>query len=576
MSEEVGALHYTLTIDDGKVTGQLQENAKKVEDFGNKVSNQGEKIANTMKVAGAAVAVAGVGITAYAKSATDFTVNLVKQSAQLGRQLGITTEEASRLTAAFRRMGIDAEQAQQMFGIFAKQIVASTENAGKNADAFSKLGVSTRDAAGHQKDFNDILFEVADKFKSMPNGVDKTALSMELFGRQGKDMIKVLNLGSDGIKDLEAQADKLGLTLNAKTIGNVSEFIKSQKDLKDSTDALKIAVGTATAPVLTDFNNKIAEIVNNLLKSDGAVKSATVSFLAFGGPVATGAGALASFAANIVTIAAAGMLATTAIIVGLVAAIILIGVAIYEAITHFQELGNIVNNLTDFFTHGWGLAIGIALAVFMPFIGIPLLIYSNFTGIMTFFVNLWQTVYGAFQWAISMIIVTGGNLINWFQALPSRILSFVGNLGNSLYNAGKDLIQGMINGVRAKIDDLINTVKSAGSRAISAAKGVLGIHSPSKVFEGIGRNVTEGFVKGINQTQGMALAAVNGLNSSIISPDLNLSASTIDGGGGNNYSRSTQNVFNIGQINNGQDENLVVRKFDRDTELEGLGMSPQA
>jgi hypothetical protein len=44
-------------------------------------------------------------------------------------------------------------------------------------------------------------------------------------------MIKVLNLGSAGIKDLEAQADKLGSDSNmAKNIGQIDAYIKAQKD----------------------------------------------------------------------------------------------------------------------------------------------------------------------------------------------------------------------------------------------------------------------------------------------------------------------------------------------------------
>ena len=54
--------------------------------------------------------------------------------------------------------------------------------------------------------FNEILLETADKFKGLPNGVDKTAIALKLFGRSGKDMIPVLNLGSKGIQELQKKS----------------------------------------------------------------------------------------------------------------------------------------------------------------------------------------------------------------------------------------------------------------------------------------------------------------------------------------------------------------------------------
>ena len=353
---EVGSLYYDLDINSDKLDKSLSGADKKVKDFGDSVSKSGEQLKAGLEKTAKGLAIAGAGLTLISKNATDFTIDLVKQSSALSRTIGVSTQEASRLTAAFGRMGVSAESATQMFGIFSKNIVKSTEDSEKSrlaseklkiqmsqtrmsisdttaeikkngdksgelhlklkdltntlaiqqdqlkqsSDGFAKLGINTRDAQGKQKDFTTLLLETADKFKALPNGIDKTALSMELFGRSGKDMIKVLNLGSDGIQNLEKEADRLGLTLNDKTISGVADLIKSQKDLKQSTDAIKIAVGTATTPVLTSFNQAIAGIAEDLLAMDGPVRSLTVGFLAFGGPVLGGAAAMLEFGANAV------------------------------------------------------------------------------------------------------------------------------------------------------------------------------------------------------------------------------------------------------------------------------------
>lgn len=469
---ELGSLYYDLTIDDKNLNKQLDSADKSVQSFGDNVSKNGSQLKDTLNKAAVGIGAVGVGLTLVAKNATDFTVNLVKSSIALGRQIGTTTEEASRLTAAFTRMGLATDNVQAMFGIFAKNIVQSTQNATANrdateklqiqiqktkaqiadttaeikkngdktgdlslklkelnnnlqtqkdslnqsADAFAKLGVSTTDAKGKQKDFNTLLFEVADKFKAMPDGIDKTALSMALFGRSGKDMIKVLNLGSQGIQDLEKEADKLGLTLSADTITKIQKLIASQKDLKQQTDALKISVGTATAPVLTDYNKALNSITQTFLNAPGPIHTGTVYFLAFGGAILSGIAAFIGFLANLdqalpaliklanalkITAAAQFLLDAAVLafpVIAIIVAVAAIGVALYELITHFDTV-------KAFFNTDLGLAVGVGLMVLFPLIGIALMIATHWQMMTSAITSAWTSV------------------INFFQSIPGAIAS---------------------------------------------------------------------------------------------------------------------------------------------------------
>lgn len=355
-STKIGGLYYEIDADSATLDKTLDKSDKKVKEFGKNAGITGEQVKAGFNKVAIGLGAVGASFTILAKNATDFTKSAVSDAKGLAREIGTTTTEASRLTAAFGRVGVSADQARTSFGIFSKNIVAATQNTdatrlateklklqieatkreiaettteikkqgdksgdlnlrlrvlnntletqkealSQTADGFSKLGVSTRDAEGKQKSFSVLLFEVADKFKEMPDGIDKTALSMELFGRSGRDMIKVLNLGSDGIMDLQKKADDLGLTLNEKTINNINELVKSQKDLKEQTDALQIAIGTATAPILTAFNTKLNEVLMSVLNTNGPMRDLTATFIAFAGPVFSGAAAVFALGANLV------------------------------------------------------------------------------------------------------------------------------------------------------------------------------------------------------------------------------------------------------------------------------------
>ena len=80
-----------------------------------------------------------------------------------------------------------------------------------------------------------------------------------------------------------------------------------------------------------------------------------------------------------------------------------------------------------------------------------------------------------------------------------EIKDALGNLGELLKQAGKDLIQGMINGVGSMGQALEDKASGLASGAVDSIKGVLGIASPSKVLTKIGLQTGEGFVKGIDK-----------------------------------------------------------------------------
>jgi predicted nuclease with TOPRIM domain len=373
-----------------------------------KITQFTEKYGSALNKTAAAVGVVAVAVGAYAKNATDFTVQYVKDAKNISRITGENIATSSELVHVVEKLGIGADNAAQVFGIFAKNIqnaadaagsqkiqqeklqqqiketelsisqqgdtikqtqstlknqidatnisiTATTDNIKKNGDAsgklhnelealqlklkdlkrqyddtssstgtsalatsnlevklkdlkdqltattspFQKLGISVTDTNGKTKGFNDLLLEVADKFKAMPDGIQKTDLALQLFGRSGKDMIKVLNQGSGGIQDLEREADKLGLTLNAQTVGNVAKYIAATKQLKDTSDSLKIAVGTLTSPYLTAFKQGINDVLLKLIAVDSPLRGATAGFIAFSPPILSGLGSVTAFAANI-------------------------------------------------------------------------------------------------------------------------------------------------------------------------------------------------------------------------------------------------------------------------------------
>lgn len=139
------------------------------------------------------------------------------------------------------------------------------------------------------------------------------------------------------------------------------------------------------------------------------------------------------------------------------------------------------------------------------------------------------------------------DLIDTVRGLPGKVAEAVSGLPNALYQAGKDLIQGLINGIMSKIQDAKNAIGDAANAVISSAKGVFNINSPSLVFRDIGHSVGEGLIMGMNDmgnavstaSLGIANGAVTAAQSASMTGSAMSNAQDIEAGG----SGITVNVY---------------------------------
>lgn len=104
--------------------------------------------------------------------------------------------------------------------------------------------------------------------------------------------------------------------------------------------------------------------------------------------------------------------------------------------------------------------------------------------------------------AISSVTETAKKILS---AIKSAFDNF------SLFDIGKNLIQGLINGVNNMIETAKNAVANVGNAVIDKVKNVLGIHSPSTVFAEIGGYISQGLANGIAAGTRYAENAMNGL-----------------------------------------------------------------
>lgn len=165
----------------------------------------------------------------------------------------------------------------------------------------------------------------------------------------------------------------------------------------------------------------------------------------------------------------------------------------------WQALSILGSTLVNLFTSAWASG----KAVFVNNINTLIDFAKGFPGrvwgaikslgsiIASVAVSAWNAAKSAFS--------SGVNAVTSFaSSLPGRIRSAVGSLGGLLYNAGRDVVRGIGNGISSMLGWVYGKAREIASNILAGAKKALGIGSPSKVMaREVGRWIPPGIQQGI-------------------------------------------------------------------------------
>ena len=228
----------------GKVEGAMSGIAKIADKIGASVQAVG-KIALVGLGAGLAVLTGAITGVAFA------SVSWAEKLDSVGDVLGTTTQESAALAVAAQHIGGNVEQLSSQMAIMTRGLFDATGAIGPTGEVLKGLGISFQDANGKILPTTDILQAVADKLGVMPDGLEKTQLMMDVFGKSGKDMSDMLGaLAGGGMAKFDAQAKAMGLSMSEDAVNGAIELNRSLKDMKMAAQGALVSLGTALLPII--------------------------------------------------------------------------------------------------------------------------------------------------------------------------------------------------------------------------------------------------------------------------------------------------------------------------------------
>ncbi len=376
-------------------------------------------------------------------------------------------EDMARLETNAQQAGAGVGEAEAAL----KNLNQISDETDSNIEALSNLmasGITGNALTQAVDDLSGAVIKFPDtlKIEGLADGLQETLATgkaigpfAELLERSGVD-IEAFNEGlaaaaetGDDTNYALQQLNNLGLSEVTKGYKESNEALIESKDAQFEFMQELSEIGATLEPVMTAIKEAVVglmgaftglspEMQNMILIALG-VLAAVGPFLAILGPIISGLGGL-TLAASTAGVGVAALVAPFAIAIAAIAAAIVIGIALYKNWDKIKETASAV------------------------FSSVKETISKVVTRIKEFFSDL---------------VSSGAELITSFKEI------------------GKNLVTGIWEGIKSMGSWIKEKVGGFFGGITDSVKGVLGIRSPSKVFESIGGFTGKGFAKGLESTK---------------------------------------------------------------------------
>lgn len=208
-------------------------------------------------------AVAGIGavvgaVTLAVGSFQSFALE-VRRFQQL---TGTSAEEASRFVAVLDDFQISGQQGANALFLLGRNIET-------NEQRFADLGVEIARNVDGTANLTETVLNIADAFDRTEDPAEKAAIAMGTLGRQGRELIPLLNEGRQGLAAFFADAERQ--VINQEEVDKARELQLAIDDLQDAGQVLARTVGSELVPILVDMLEAVQPIAEGLGDMLGAV-----------------------------------------------------------------------------------------------------------------------------------------------------------------------------------------------------------------------------------------------------------------------------------------------------------------
>ncbi|MFZ3485750.1 phage tail tape measure protein [Sphingomonas sp. 3-13AW] len=438
---------------------------------------------------------------------------IVTRIGPLGEVAGIAAPQVAALASSLNSIGVEEEIAATGIKNTLLTLTKGTAAAKSQKAAFKSLGLDAgKVAKAMQVNSSGTIVDVLERVGRLSTDKQASVLS-ELFGTESVGAIAPLLTNLDGLKE------RLGLVADqSRYAGSMTnEFLSRINTTQGATDlaanglqAINLELGQELLPnvkAAAQYTGGLATRMRAWAKEHPGFAKALMY------TAAGAAGLFALFAGGAILLAslmapfAALSFASTALGISFGGSMLKVAKGLMYPIRYVPMLGRAFLGLAGTVARAglmllanpmtW-IVLGIVAAVALLAYGAYKL-YQNWDGVAAWFGSMWTRVKGFFAGGIDAVVGFASTLWPRIKGYLVGWIVYLSPLPGMLTNIGRNLIQGLINGVTGMLGQLKSTIVNAATSAANWFKQKLGIHSPSRVFMGFGGFMMQGLHNGIDR-----------------------------------------------------------------------------
>lgn len=472
-------------------------------------------------------------------------INTLGRVGGVAKQFGLTEIQTTSLSNAFISLGKTPEIAGTAINGMLTKLMTADKQGAKFQKALKNMGVESKDLKKSIKENGEqALMDFLKQVGKLPKENQMGAL-VDLFGLEYADDVAVLVSGLETYKKSIDELKKTSKDGKPAFVGSMDKEFAARsattannwQTFKNSLTEIGITAGSVLLPALNQLMTAIRPIINSF--ADWASKNPEI------------VSAFVHLAAGFAALKAGGLMfrfvgnELSGFMVSFRLAKALLGVDWLATVIRFKSgigalarIFGVVKTAATLF--GSGL-MSLGRFLFMSPIGIALtllgvaayMLYKNWDGVVGGAKALWQDL-GSFIGGIADA-VTGffsegwerikaffgsgiGNvsaqILSWsplnlfYQSFASVMSWFGVQLPSSFTQFGANIIQGLWNGLQSKFESVKAWFAEKAASLKQTFAGVMGIHSPSRVFRRFGGWMMEGLQIGLDGGAARPIASI--------------------------------------------------------------------
>jgi hypothetical protein len=446
-------------------TKKVMESWGKIKPIGDNFQTVLKRTAGGFVAIGAAAAAASAGVWKMGSAFGDFS----DSAAEAADTLGVDTNFLLSVKYAAADVGVAVEMVDKMISEMNIRMVDAGEEGNKTGEALRELGL---DIGKLQKlDTAAQFATISEAFKNYSGNVNKAKLATDAFGKAGRKVPNLLNLGKDGLNDYAKAAQEAGYLLSEADERMGDEFGKQFLNLNKSLEGARNIIGREILPVITDLLVSLGSFIRENAPNIKAMAQEFGGWLKTNGPII--GTQIRDMAKSLVEMGKAAWPFIES--VGGVKAV-LVGIAA-------QAFAPAIAAVVSLTTGLWGMAAAAAggSAALLPIIGTVAVVAAGVVA-LGFAVKHVSDNWDTWAWALNEAwTATTGFISNMGSAIGAWVNNTtmaIADMGTSIY----DSIAGAFDQLTGKIGAWFSWVREKFASLGSSIKGVFtGGDSPAPI-----------------------------------------------------------------------------------------------